>query len=278
MHAAVGLHRESLLEAEEQLALLAAQLPGTSVPLSLALLQACSCHSNQHTQIEHRPCGCPATEIFCLWPNVKHRAHHMAQYAGGACETTCLVQGRVSEWLSSRLGWAAGSMLPSVRCGLEGALLSALAAARRQPLHALLTACPGDGSCCCWRPPGYQSQCFDTVLLVALIWCVVNYVVRIHGQDSPLPSWRLLIGLTLKGQVCRVEVAEQPEGDRSVGVAVNALLHSQGTSQERAAEAKDFVHQGYSVLKIKVRLEHAEEDKQKSRRHLQYCSQHSGNK
>ena len=60
------------------------------------------------------------------------------------CETPCLVQGRVSEWLSSRLGWAAGSMLPSVRCGLEGALLSALAAARRQPLHALLTACPGE--------------------------------------------------------------------------------------------------------------------------------------
>ena len=73
----------------------------------------------------------------------------MAQYASSAYETACRVQGRVTEWLSSHLGWAAGSMLPSVRCGLEGALLSALAAARRQPLHALLTASPGDNCCCC---------------------------------------------------------------------------------------------------------------------------------
>ena len=34
-----GLHRESLLEAEEQLALLTSQLPGTAVPASLSLLQ-----------------------------------------------------------------------------------------------------------------------------------------------------------------------------------------------------------------------------------------------
>ena len=59
-------------------------------------------------------------------------------------------------------------------------------------------------------------------------------------------------------------------------MAVNALLHSQGTSQERAAEAKAFVHEGYSVLKIKVRLLSTEEEKQKSRRQLHYCSQHSG--
>ena len=39
MSATAGLHRESLLEAEEQLAMLAAQLPGAVVPASLALLQ-----------------------------------------------------------------------------------------------------------------------------------------------------------------------------------------------------------------------------------------------
>jgi len=39
MTAAAGLHRESLLESEEQLAMLAAQLQGTVVPASLALLQ-----------------------------------------------------------------------------------------------------------------------------------------------------------------------------------------------------------------------------------------------
>lgn len=55
------------------------------------------------------------------------------------------VQGRVTEWLQSSLGWVPGAMLPSVRCGLEGALLSALAAARRCPLHALLAGLPMPG-------------------------------------------------------------------------------------------------------------------------------------
>ena len=96
---------------------------------------------------------------------------------------------------------------------------------------------------------------------MAAIWYVVNYLVRLHVQNSTLSSWQVLVFYTLKVQMCHVEVAEQPEGDRSIGVAVNALLHSQGTSQERAAEAKAFVHQGYSVLKIKVRLESIEEEK-----------------
>ena len=65
--------------------------------------------------------------------------------------------------------------------------------------------------------------------------------------------------------MCHVEVTELSEGgDCSACVAVNALLHNQGTSQERATEAKALVHQGYSVLKIKVRLESAEADKHTS--------------
>lgn len=101
------------------------------------------------------------------------------------------IQGRVTEWLHHNLGWAVGSMLPSVRSGLEGALLSALADARGVPLHALLAGCP-------------------------------------------LPT------------------ALAPAAHNSTGVAVNALLHSQGTPEERAAEAKHMVSQGYSTLKIKV--------------------------
>ena len=53
-----------------------------------------------------------------------------------------LLQGRITDWLQSSLGWAVGTMLPSVRCGLEGALLSALADARHLPLHTLLAGCP----------------------------------------------------------------------------------------------------------------------------------------
>ena len=76
--------------------------------------------------------------------------------------------------------------------------------------------------------------------------------------------------------MCHAVVTEQPEeGDRRTGVAVNALLHSQGTSQERAAEAEALMHQGYNVLKIKVRLESAEDQDQESKRQVQHFSQHS---
>ena len=99
-----------------------------------------------------------------------------------------VLQGRITEWLQSSLGWASGSMLPSVRCGLEGALLSALADARRLPLHTLLAGCP------------------------------------VPSAGSPS------------------------------GTAVNALLHCQGTPEERAGEAKHLVSQGYKTLKIKVKM------------------------
>ena len=92
----------------------------------------------------------------------------------------------MTEWLQSSLGWAAGSMLPSVRCGLEGALLSALADARRLPLHALLAGCP------------------------------------------------------------------LPTAGCPTGTAVNALLHCQGTPEERVQEAERLVRQGHKTLKIKV--------------------------
>ena len=73
--------------------------------------------------------------------------------------------------------------------------------------------------------------------------------------------------------MCHAVVTEQPEkGDLRIGVAVNALLHSQGTSQERAAEAKALVHQGYSVLKIKVRLKSTEDQHQKSNFQVQQFS------
>ncbi len=111
---------------------------------------------------------------------------HLQKNASSA--KIALVQGRITEWLQYSLGWAAGSMLPSVRCGLEGALLSALADARCLPLHALLAGCP-------------------------------------------LPS------------------AGGP-----AGTAVNALLHCQGSPEERAQEAKRWVSQGYKTLKIKVEM------------------------
>ncbi len=47
-----------------------------------------------------------------------------------------LLQGQLGDWLAGQLGLP--GLLPSVRCGLEGALLSALSAARRVSLAELL--------------------------------------------------------------------------------------------------------------------------------------------
>ncbi len=51
------------------------------------------------------------------------------------------MQGRISGWLQHTLGIHPSGMHPSVRCGLEACLLTALAAARGQSLAALLSAC-----------------------------------------------------------------------------------------------------------------------------------------
>lgn len=58
------------------------------------------------------------------------------------------VQGRISGWLQDTVGFHPSALHPSVRCGLEGALLTALAAARGQTLAGLLTggAAPVDQS------------------------------------------------------------------------------------------------------------------------------------
>lgn len=87
--APTGLHRETRLEAEEQLRVLAAQLPGTLVQHDLALLQ-----------------------------------------------------GRMGAWLERGLGLP--NLAPSVRCGLEGAVLTLLAAAQGRSLTELVG--PGVGA------------------------------------------------------------------------------------------------------------------------------------
>ena len=54
------------------------------------------------------------------------------------------VQGRISGWLQHTLGMHPSGIHPSVRCGLEGALLTALSAARGQSLASLLSAAAPD--------------------------------------------------------------------------------------------------------------------------------------
>ena len=46
----------------------------------------------------------------------------------------------MSEWIQSQLGVDAGNLYPSVRSGLEGAVLMAIASAQGRPLSDLLAA------------------------------------------------------------------------------------------------------------------------------------------
>ena len=48
------------------------------------------------------------------------------------------MQGRISSWIKDQVGLDPINLYPSVRCGLEGALLTALAHAHRLPLTDLL--------------------------------------------------------------------------------------------------------------------------------------------
>ena len=98
-----GLHRESLEEAEAQLALLCQLLAGGPSPAAAS--------SNGSS------------------------AAAPAAASGGVGVTlpltAALLGGRLGTWLQQGLGVAPDSLLPSVRCGLEAALLSAIAQASR---------------------------------------------------------------------------------------------------------------------------------------------------
>ena len=49
-----------------------------------------------------------------------------------------VLQGRMNSWIEHELGLDPANLYPSVRCGLEGALLTALAQAHHLPLASLL--------------------------------------------------------------------------------------------------------------------------------------------
>jgi isochorismate synthase/2-succinyl-5-enolpyruvyl-6-hydroxy-3-cyclohexene-1-carboxylate synthase/2-succinyl-6-hydroxy-2,4-cyclohexadiene-1-carboxylate synthase/O-succinylbenzoate synthase len=51
---------------------------------------------------------------------------------------TILLQGRISSWIKQKVGLDPANLYPSVRCGLEGALLTVLAQAHNIPLAKLL--------------------------------------------------------------------------------------------------------------------------------------------
>lgn len=59
----------------------------------------------------------------------------MAEHSGFACVCP---QGRIAAWLKECVGIDPANLYPSVRCGLEGALLTALAQAQIMPLAHLL--------------------------------------------------------------------------------------------------------------------------------------------
>ena len=78
-----------------------------------------------------------------------------------------LSQGRFSAWIQHGIGMDPPNLYPSVRCGLEGALLTALAQAQWLPLQSLLLSSKAER-----LQPGKQpSQQDETVLVNGLLDC-----------------------------------------------------------------------------------------------------------
>lgn len=73
-----------------------------------------------------RPCSWQGKPPYC-----------QAHYAYASSCTT-LLQGRIGSWIKNKVGVDPANLYPSVRCGLEGALLTALAQAHKIPLASLL--------------------------------------------------------------------------------------------------------------------------------------------
>lgn len=133
-----GLHKETLSAARAQAAALCSVLQDADVPVTAGLLEV-HVHAVRAADFKlQRPF---------------HSQCHQAHISGvllAACVQMCrnaaahsqdrLLQGRLEEWLLRGVGVQAAGLLPSVRCGLEAALLSALAAAAGgAPLAALLS-------------------------------------------------------------------------------------------------------------------------------------------
>ena len=100
-----GLHQETLEEAEVQLALLC-QLLSAGGPGSVTPSSGSNGSSSHGSAAAGAGSGAVAVPL-----------------------TAALLGGRLGAWLQQRLGVEPGSLLPSVRCGLEAALLSAIAQA-----------------------------------------------------------------------------------------------------------------------------------------------------
>lgn len=134
------------------------------------------------------------------------------------------VQGQLADWLQHSLGTGPGTLHPSVRCGLEAALLTALAAAAAGCNLAHLLA------------PGHPLR------------------------SLPMPSAPAGPGslsaqqLGQQGRSLQLAVAgwQMEEEQPSTVVAINALLECCGSPAEAAAEAAALARQGFAAIKMKV--------------------------
>lgn len=115
-----GLHAESLQQAEQQLALLCQLLAGGGDSRSPS---SSGSGSNGSSPPASPSPSRPAVTVPL---------------------TVALLGGRLADWLQQGLGVAPESLLPSVQCGLEAALLLALAQHRGVSLAHLLAGCPAE--------------------------------------------------------------------------------------------------------------------------------------
>ena len=106
--------------------------------------------------------------------------------------TVALLGGRLADWLQQGLGVAPDTLLPSVRCGLEAAVLSAIAQASRRWQHVWcsphrLTAASSLHAPFCCPNPGHQLICLLPLLLPPSALCST----RVSPWRSCFPPPRL---------------------------------------------------------------------------------------
>ncbi|KAK9806829.1 hypothetical protein WJX72_004058 [[Myrmecia] bisecta] len=197
-----GLHTETLLEAQRQLALLCALLHGVTIPPTLSLLQ-----------------------------------------------------GRMAEWLDRSIGVDPTNIHPSVRCGLEGAVLSALSVAQHvqqqpggRPEHRLSAQLSTTG--------GSSSSSSSEVLLI-------NGLVSPAVDQPPAAAAQQAATLVAAGYSClKVKVARRvdPVEDAAVLIAIRkavgpaVALRADANRKWTLQQATDF-----GLAAREVRLQYLEE-------------------
>lgn len=230
-----GLHSESLADATAQAAALCNVLQGVDMPVRAGLLEVRSLPSAFCLLQPPRRPSAEFGSAFLVHNDKQQRQYLVVTQQAAASKQRDLPQGRLEEWLLSSAGVQAAGLLPSVRCGLEAALLSALAAGvGGTSLAALLS------------PPA--GMCLPTPAAAAH---PAGFGAGVQ-QPEPVSSNS---SLSAAAAGVAAELTDSVEAAGAAGsIAVCGLVDSCESAEATAAAAAQLVLQGYTTLKLKVRF------------------------